>query len=108
MSGHTPGPWRALDFDTSPNGLGSVVASMGRTLADVHWAAVAIGVAVRDEDLPANARLIAAAPDLLAALEEIAKGEGAFSRDPLTHAENTIEAMQSIARAAITKAKGGA
>jgi hypothetical protein len=31
------------------------------------------------------------------ALEEIAKGEGAFSRDHLTHAQNTIENMKRIA-----------
>jgi len=53
-----------------------------------------------------DARLIAAAPDLLEALKEIAKGEGAFSRDQLTHATNTIEAMKEIARAAIAKAEG--
>jgi hypothetical protein len=35
------------------------------------------------------------------ALREIAKGEGAFSRDPLEHAKNTIANMQAIARAAI-------
>jgi len=39
-------------------------------------------------------------------LEEIEKGEGRFSRDPLTHADNCIEDMKSIARAAIAKAKG--
>jgi len=51
-----------------------------------------------------NARLIAAAPDLLAALEDIAEGVGRFSKDPLTHAENCIEDMKAIARAAIAKA----
>ena len=34
---------------------------------------------------------------LRAALSEISKGEGAFSRDPLTHATNTIESMKQIA-----------
>ena len=45
---------------------------------------------------------------LVAALEEIAKGEGPFSRDPLTHAENIIEAMKEIARAALELAEAGA
>jgi len=45
---------------------------------------------------------------LVAALQEIAKGEGPFSRDPLTHAENTIEAMKEIARLALEQAEGGA
>ena len=48
-----------------------------------------------------------AAPDLLEVLEEIAKGEGAFSRDPLTHCSNTVESMKKIALAAIAKTKGG-
>lgn len=43
---------------------------------------------------------------MVKALEEIAKGEGPFSREPLTHAENTIENMKSIAWAAIRQARG--
>ena len=35
---------------------------------------------------------------LLAAMDEIAKAEGAFSRDPLTHAENTIHNMTNLAK----------
>lgn len=42
---------------------------------------------------------------LLEALKEIAKGEGAYSRDPLKHAGNTIVNMRQIAREAIRKAK---
>jgi hypothetical protein len=38
---------------------------------------------------------------LEAALREIAKGEGAFSRDQLTHAENCIDNMKSIAQEAL-------
>ena len=41
--------------------------------------------------------------DLLEALNEIAKGEGAYSRDPLTHAGNTITSMKNIATSAIRK-----
>ena len=44
--------------------------------------------------------------DLLAALKEIEKGEGAFSLDPLTFASNAIENMKGIATAAIAKAEG--
>jgi hypothetical protein len=46
--------------------------------------------------------------ELRAALEEIAEGSGAFSRDPLTHAANCIDNMKSIARAALANTKGGA
>ena len=35
------------------------------------------------------------------ALEEILEGKGAFSRDPLTHASNTIDDMKEIARKAL-------
>jgi hypothetical protein len=34
-------------------------------------------------------------------LEQICRGEGAFNRDPLIHAENTIDAMKEEARAAL-------
>lgn len=44
--------------------------------------------------------------DLYDALEEIAKGEGEFNRDPLIHAENTIDNMKELARAALAKARG--
>ncbi len=35
------------------------------------------------------------------ALIQIAKGEGRFSRDPLTHASNTIEDMKALADTAL-------
>ena len=35
------------------------------------------------------------------ALEEIAEGRGTYSRDPLTHASNTIDEMKETARAAL-------
>ena len=40
---------------------------------------------------------------LVNALEEIAKGEGRFSRDHLTHCTNTVEDMKEIAEAALTR-----
>jgi hypothetical protein len=43
---------------------------------------------------------------LLEACKEIAKGEGDFHRDPLVHAENTIQNMKQLARAAIALEKG--
>lgn len=43
--------------------------------------------------------------DMLAALKEIAKGEGAFSRDQLTFASNVIENTKRIAEEAIKKAQ---
>jgi len=47
-----------------------------------------------------------AAQEMLEALKEIAKMEGAYSRDPLTHAENVIENLTNIANKAIAKVEG--
>jgi hypothetical protein len=38
-----------------------------------------------------------------AALREIQEGKGKFSRDPLTHASNTIDDMKALARAALAE-----
>jgi len=66
------------------------------------WDIVADGIP--DE---ATARFIVTACNchagLLEALKEIAKGEGAFNRDPLTHAMNTINNLKLIANEAIQK-----
>ena len=54
----------------------------------------------------ATARAIVSKLDLLAALREIAKGQGPYSRDPFQHACNTIEDMKELASAAIAEAEG--
>ena len=59
-----------------------------------------------NEDRLAAARLLAAASDMAEALAQIAKGEGPYAQDPLTHAANVIEAMKDLARAALTKLEG--
>lgn len=76
MSEHTPGPWVV-------GNVGEVVAG-GTTLADVYG---------DDEQADVDARLIAAAPDLLAALELL-----------LPYLEDCR--MDIEARAAIAKARG--
>jgi hypothetical protein len=73
---HTPGPWEL-------RGL--------RLVTDKHGVVIA-------ENVSANARLIAAAPELLAALEYIVGWN--------SHAWNT-ETARDLARAAIAKARGG-
>ena len=64
--------------------------------ADKHaWSALS----VRAEQ--AEAKLAA----VVEALEEIEKGEGPFSRDPLTHASNVIESTRIIAHDALAAAR---
>lgn len=80
---HTPGPWFYDDSNKS------------RLIINSEWAAIA-SIPYLDAEAVANARLIAAAPNLLAALE---------------HAVETLSAEGfdvSMLRAAITKATGAA
>ncbi len=44
--------------------------------------------------------------ELVKALEDIAKGVGRFSRDPLEHCSNTVDDMKETATAALDKARG--
>lgn len=97
---HTPGPWRVS--------TGSVYVDDGEEWPTIPIAHMdrEIGNGTKPVERDANARLIASAPSLLSALEEIARREGAYNRDPRIHAENTIDNMERIARTAIAAAKG--
>lgn len=69
---YTPGPWRVvIDDDGNPlSGRPSVQASEELDCAIVHWdgfVQTCWRSARGDKEIHANARLIAAAPDLLAA-----------------------------------------
>lgn len=87
---HTPGPWKA-----HLNQVAIVEMSDGHQFY-VGGENQSIGT------IDANALLIAAAPELLAALEIIANSEE-------QHGDTVIcdfETLQGVARAAIAKAKG--
>lgn len=56
------------------------------------------------EENKSNAKLIASAPKLLAALIEISEGKGRYNEDKLIHALNTIEDMIQLAKDAINEA----
>jgi hypothetical protein len=104
VSGHTPGPWH-LDTMTSPGGKGkpddvvlTVLSSADEGIAEVfwHWNHVR-----HQEEDRANARLIAAAPDLLNACldaHELLDRVGDARKD-----RDLIDALA----AAIEKATGG-
>ena len=55
----------------------------------------------RDANASHTAPLVEERNRYKAALEEIRKGEGEFSRDHLTHCQNTVEALKGLADAAL-------
>lgn len=67
MSKHTPGPWE----DAGRAGLGRMVRA--GTKEDPRWICVVYGEGVTPES-QANARLIAAAPELLEAMKNLVNG----------------------------------
>jgi hypothetical protein len=94
MSTHTPGPWLVRG-----RGLISV-----NTKADKSIVAEVITNGTRSET-KSNARLIAAAPDMLAALQEIADGLADTRSTPGQHMTLIPKARAcEIARAAIARA----
>ena len=63
---HTPGPWKAVEAPYNPKGWLWVQNGPGALLADVHQ-----NKNIALEARNANARLMAAAPDLLKACEAV-------------------------------------
>ena len=104
---HTPGPWAVhnvewtdVDGNTTVPIITNAPEMVGRRM---------IGTVRLDNlngDGRANAHLIAAAPDMLEALKEIAEGKGRYSMDPFTHACNTVDDMKELARQAIALVEG--
>jgi len=97
MSEHTPGHWEIVREDD------------GRfiDIVDVNGDGILSTLRYRNAESAANIHLLAAAPDLLAALKEIA--EGCISRPPahLDVGKNRTKAeIESIALAAIARAEG--
>ena len=92
----TPGPWKA------ENGFGGRVCIFSSYANDGRDA---LHVATCGPD---NARLIAAAPELLAALEALELAARGGLDQSATHDGLTNCATLAKARAAIAKAKGGA
>ena len=98
---HTPGPWTVRHDFRSGNGelcIGVSAARIGPKSGAVAWPS-----GVDDAQELANARLIAAAPDLLAALQHMVD---MYQRhfDVMPVAWQTAD---DIARAAIARATGG-
>ncbi len=105
MSSHTQGPWHyALTVvDNGDEYLAIIGTPNGNEDALPHRGAFIGKITGKRERREANARLIAAAPDLLETLQRIS--EGKVMQGEFSHAE-TVLAYQELARAAIAKAKG--
>lgn len=101
---HTPGPWKAIqkphtNTNRNKNRYFHIECENG-FYDDETNTGIGFAGCMNESD----AKLIAASPEMLKALEEIFKTEGAYNKDPLLHAENVINSMVSIARKAIEKA----
>ena len=118
---HTPGPWRVvIDDDGNPlSGRPSIMASEELDCGIVHWDGFVQPYwrsARGDKEIHANARLIAAAPDMLMALELSEKSELAHSNCQECEGEGEAEECEvcfpladdarCARRAAIAKATG--
>jgi len=102
MSKHTPGPWAVFRRD----GYSTYIHAINEggeintfQVASCHSATSRKYFPTRGE-AEANARLIAAAPDLLEALQALSAYFG-------TDTDNGLDELLTQARAAITKAEAG-
>ena len=97
---HTPGPWKVGQY------LGSLrqfvihtdVGDKGRG-SDVAVTSIAFG----SDETVANARLIAAAPDLLAVLQDV---DALWMHHSVAHGDGKISPLHEKVIAAIAKATG--
>lgn len=96
---HTPGPWRASQGTSAPR-MAHVWSPDERIIADVWNVPHTQGAQAL-----ADARLIAAAPELLQALKGIV---ALWDHHAVAHGDSAIYPLHQAARAAIDKATGGA
>lgn len=101
MSAHTPGPWAVLSTfigsDATACLVGKVSDETGMDALSDEYAVCVVPLA-NDESRP-NARLIAAAPDLLAALRGLLE-------KTVSYQDASGQAAVMAARSAIAKATG--
>ena len=105
MSKHTPGPWSVGEVSHKKQRVDIDSLHADQTVGHQTWRGLARAYGC--EDMPAegtaamlaNARLIAAAPELLEALELLVD-------NPYREGTESDERLRRIARAAIAKATG--
>ena len=101
MSKHTPGPWEQVADSIKSRTADCVVVRL-----PAQTDRVGDESPEQIERWDADARLIAAAPELLEALEQIVEVNGPGRIYKLNELGMLVSTMLSIARAAIAKAKG--
>lgn len=102
MSKHTPGPWELAVMECKSWSICTVYA------AEQGWVEIFApdgGTEDWRAENSANARLIAAAPDMLNALHALC--DAADDSDGCQYGTLATSFVRDIARAAITKATGG-
>jgi hypothetical protein len=92
MSKHTPGPWKVTTHATDPNAY-DVEAESGGKITRGYWG----------RNAKADARLIAAAPELLNAANQLVSA--IWGRD-IDRTQESLGAAEVAIRAAIAKAEG--
>ena len=118
---HTPGPWLIAGTKAGAkpdqkedrliyvkvNGRHYHIAETFQFRNGEFCGADGVSIANADHIITCVNALEGKNPEAVAieALIEIEKGEGRYSMDQLIHANNTIENMKSIARAALAKLK---
>ena len=101
QSTHTPGPWEAFPAKTQDGEETISIRGDGTWIATMDVVSTG-GPFVLPESGPANARLIAAAPDLLAVCETLRRAIA------WSHTEDRMDDAEQLAMidAAIAKAEG--
>lgn len=98
---HTPGPWKVFHTTNGQTILGIGEAEGSDGITDANF-----GLWRSGPEREANARLIAAAPDMLAALKAfIAAIDRAVAFDDVSIVDEITDDIETAARAAISKAE---
>ncbi len=94
---HTPGPWKARDCFTNGQPVEYAIETRDAWLASVHITGPKNGFDC--EEAEANARLIAAAPELLEALKKVLPLVESLVLDGEPYMNEQEEARDAIAKA---------
>ena len=100
MSAHTPGPWSWIDGDGNE---GTLSAPSGKVIDSAPYEGMFFS---SDGDVTANQALIAAAPELLQALEMLLRRRMAVAKKIGAGDADGSDGRYAVARNAIAKARG--